>query len=464
MDRIIPGIVAIACAFCLAVWLGGAEVQGLQERLPQAENAVSQPPQVWRPISETATLARGDGVPANLPGAWPRFRGANADGISREEPDLARTWPRTGPKVLWSIPVGEGHAGAAVLNGRVYLLDYDQAARRDTLRCLSLEDGRDIWRFSYPVEVLRQYGMSRTVPAVTDRYVVCLGPKCHVTCVDAQTGELKWAYDLVRDFAAQVPPWYAGQCPLIDRDRAIIAVGGKDVLMMAVDCETGKIAWKTPNPNRWTMTHSSVVRMDFNGRRMYLYCASDGLAAVSAEDGRILWQTDAWRVTFANIPCPVIVGEDRIFLAGGYGAGSMMIQLKESGGVITPQVVYKLKQNVFSTEQHTAIYYNGFIYGVIVDGPLVCLDPAGEPMWSSGRGRKFGRGNYIIANGLLFVMSDSTGELTLVEATASGYHELARAPVVTGPDAYGPMSIAQGRLIVRNLNTLTCLDVRREQP
>ena len=27
--------------------------------------------------------------------------------------------------------------------------------------------------------------MSRTVPAVTDKYVVALGPKCHVMCLDA---------------------------------------------------------------------------------------------------------------------------------------------------------------------------------------------------------------------------------------------------------------------------------------
>ena len=38
-----------------------------------------------------------------------------------------------------------------------------------------------------------------------------------------------------------IADWYAGQCPLIDDDKAIIAVGG-DSLMIAVDCGTGEIS------------------------------------------------------------------------------------------------------------------------------------------------------------------------------------------------------------------------------
>ena len=43
--------------------------------------------------------------------------------------------------MLWSIELGEGHAGAAVRDGRVYVLDYDRQAEADVLRCLSLADG-----------------------------------------------------------------------------------------------------------------------------------------------------------------------------------------------------------------------------------------------------------------------------------------------------------------------------------
>ena len=89
----------------------------------------------------------------------------------------------------WQTELGEGHAGAAVRDGRVFVLDYDRAASADVLRCLSLADGRDIWRFAYPVGVKRNHGMSRTMPAVTDKFVVTVGPKCDVSCLDPATGQ-----------------------------------------------------------------------------------------------------------------------------------------------------------------------------------------------------------------------------------------------------------------------------------
>ena len=179
----------------LAERLDGAD--GTPPRVHLAEDAV-------RPEGE---LVRFDGVASDLPGAWPRFRGPNGDGISREEISLAKSWPTEGPKVLWSLEVGEGYAAAAVLSGRVYVLDYDRARQRDIVRCLSLEDGKDIWQYSYPVKVKRNHGMSRTVPAVTEEYVVTLGPKCHVTCLDSVTGELRWMIDLVHEYKATVPLW-----------------------------------------------------------------------------------------------------------------------------------------------------------------------------------------------------------------------------------------------------------------
>ena len=160
------------------------------------------------------------------------------------------------------------------MNGRVYLMDYDQPKRSDALRCLSLADGKEIWRFAYRNAVKRNHGMSRTVPAVTEKFVVAMGPKCHVVCVDAITGELRWGMDLVREFGSTVPPWYAGQCPLIEGGKVILAPAGKDALLIAVDIQTGKEVWRTPNPNGWQMTHSSVMPVDFCGELMLVYCAN----------------------------------------------------------------------------------------------------------------------------------------------------------------------------------------------
>ena len=458
--RIIPVTLIVMGGVLLYVWLSADAAVDLTERLPIPANA----PQAL--LDETdakvlqGQLLRLDGVPADLPGAWPRFRGANFDAVSSEDVALVKTWPEGGPRVLWSIEVGEGYAGAAVLAGRVYVLDYDQEQQADVIRCLSLEDGKDIWRYSYPVKVKRFHGMSRTVPTVTEKYVVTLGPKCHVTCLDSMTGEFRWMLNLVKDFNSVVPDWYAGQCPLIEGDKAIIAVGG-DVLMMAVDCETGEITWQSPNPHGWLMTHSSILPIDFAGARMYIYCASGGVVGVSAEDGSILWENTGWTIRVANVPSPVVVGEGLIFVSGGYNAGSMMLQLNEQNGTISAQPVFRLEPEVFGSEQQTPIFYDGHIYGVRPDKQLVCLDLNGQVVWTSPSTHRFGNrglGPYTIVNGLIYVMDDS-GVLTLVEATATGYAQLAEAKVLDGPESWGPMAVASGRLIVRDLNRMICLDI-----
>ncbi len=457
----VPALAAVGFALAAGLWLRSSPAADLRPRLPGTDRP-SGKATVERPVELVGRLVRGPGRPADITGSWPRFRGPAFDNVCRDPTPLARSWGEGGPPVLWSRRLGEGYAGAVVHGGRVYVLDYDHEAQADTLRCLSLADGQEIWHFSYPVKVKRNHGMSRTLPAVTDKHVATLGPKCHVACLDAKTGEPRFPIiDLVRDYGAKVPPWYAGQCPLIDGERLILAPGGPDALLMAVDCNTGKVLWKTPNPDRWRMTHSSIMPMEFAGRRMFVYCASGGVVGVDAEDGKVLWKTPEWRISIANVPSPVPLGGGRIFLTGGYNAGSMILQLEEKDGKIEAKPLRRLKAKVFDSPQHTPILYRGHLYAVCADGQLACATPEGEVLWKSGANHRFGLGPYLISDqGLLYVMND-TGVLTLAEASPGGFKLLARARVLDGRESWAPMALVAGRLIVRDMDRMVCLDVSR---
>src|SRR5512146_3332421 len=65
---------------------------------------------------------------------WPGYCGPNRDGTSPET-GILRTWPKEGPKVLWTVPVGKGYSGPAIAGGKVYMLDRDDSGN-DKLRCL----------------------------------------------------------------------------------------------------------------------------------------------------------------------------------------------------------------------------------------------------------------------------------------------------------------------------------------
>jgi len=460
LARLLPLAVAAGAIFLAARWtLSQPQTAPMFLRIPGTDREGIAPPTVTA-ANLLGKLTSGPGQPLTSPTAasWPNFRGPHLDNIALDR-SLPTTWPKTAPSTLWSINTGEGYAGPAIHEGRVYLLDYDQPQQTDTLRCLSLADGREIWTRSYGVEVKRNHGMSRTVSAVTDRFVVTLGPKCHVSCADAITGEFRWGIDLVADYKTKVPPWYAGQCPLIDNDRVILAPAG-ETLLIAVDLATGKLLWKSPNPHKWAMTHSSIVPMNFGGVRAYLYCASGGLAAINAADGSLLWETTRWKVSLATPPPPLVSGDDRILLTGGYGAGSMLLQLKKSDTQITPEVVYQLPPETFGAEQHTPIFYKNFVYGVIPGGQLVCLDPVtGKQLWNSGN-QRFGLGPYFICNDQLFLLNDS-GALTIAQATPEKFQPLAQWTLINDAhESWGPMALVDGKLLVRDLRHLVCVNLR----
>lgn len=460
---LIPALALILSLAALGAWLtiGVPDLYPLQPRVPGADGSAIASGESSVPL--VGTLTPGVGHPADLHGDWPRFRGARFDGIAHDTVPLSRSWSPGGPPALWSWDLGEGHAGAAVRDGRVYLLDYDQKNEADVLRCLSLADGQEIWNYSYPVKIKRNHGMSRTTPAVNDQYVVTIGPKCQIMCLDARSGECHWLKNMVSEFGAKVPQWYAGQCPLIDGDRAIFAPGG-DALLIALDCKSGDVVWESPNPREWKMTHSSIMPMEFAGKEMYVYCGKGGVAGISADDGALLWDTTAWKIGIATCPSPVVLPEGRLFCSGGYNSGAVMLQLKEENGKITVEEAFRLTPKQFGSTQQTPIYYKNHLFGIReYDKQLVCLDLEGNEIWKSGKDYKFGLGPYMIADDLIYVM-DNSGKLTMVEATPEGFRPLAQAQVLTGHDAWAPMALAAGRLILRDLTQMVCLDVAESLP
>ncbi len=455
---VLPVILVIAGALSLLSLLllqgRGADID---LRVPIAENRADSSKDAVPFVGELTT---SDGVPSQLPGFWPGFRGVNLDAVVAE--DVSKPfnlqWRTNPPEVLWEVALGEGYAGAAVAEGRVYVLDYDQEKGGDAIRCLSLDDGREIWRYFYKVKIKRNHGMSRTVPFIAGDCVITLGPKCHVVCLDRITGELRWKRDLVKEDGAEVPAWYAGQCPLVDDDKLILGVGGKDALIMALDYRTGEIIWATPNPKGWKMTHSSIVPMDMGDEKAYVYCAGGGVVGVSKTDGKLLWEYPDWRINIANVPTPVVIDKERIFLSGGYNAGAMMLAVKKRDNKYVPEQIYRLDPKVFGSDQQTPILYKGYIYGVRPDEQFTCMDLDGNIKWTSTSANKFGIGPYTIINNMIFVMDDD-GHLTVAKAAPDAYEPLTDAKVLEGHDAWGPMVFVSGRLIVRDLTRMKCLDI-----
>ncbi len=405
-----------------------------------------------------------------LKGSWPRFRGADFDNINKENIPLIDTWGDEGPKILWQVSMGEGHAAPVIHQGKAYILDYDEIKKADALRCFGLVSGEEIWKRYYQVHVKRNHGMSRTVPAITDDYILTIGPKCHVMCVNPDNGDYLWGIDMVKDYGTEIPFWYTGQCPLIDNGVAILAPGGSS-LIIGVDCASGEVLWETPNPDGWKMSHSSVVPMEYGGKKMYLYAAIGGLLGISAEAddmGEILWKTNAFSPSVVA-PSPLVLDNGKVFLTAGYGAGSILLQLKSKTNSIEVDILqqYKPKEGLAS-EQQTPLFFENHILGIqpkdagTKRNQFICTSNSDtkQVLWTSGKGERFGLGPYLMADGKVFILDDD-GTMTIIKASTDAFTVLDKARIIEGQDAWGPLALADGYMLMRDSKTLLCLDMRK---
>lgn len=389
---------------------------------------------------------------------WPQFRGAHRDGISRET-GLYREWPADGPKALWTTEVCQGYAAPAIFDGMVYFNDYSEEAVEWYVRCLTLAEGKEQWRYREATRIRPNHGITRTVPATDGKYVFSLDPKCVLHALNAADGKQLWQKHFVREYNTRIPPWYNGQCPLLDGDRLIVAPGG-DALMVALDKATGEEIWRTPNPDGWLMSHASVMPAELGGVKQYLWTTLMGVVGVAADDGRILWSFP-WKFNVAAAPSPIAVDGERVFATSGYDAETVMFRVRREGEGFTTEKIWSYGSDVWNSECHTPIVWSGHLFAVGKKsrGLFTCLDFDGRIVWTSEGQASFGLGGFIMADGMFYVLEGDTGMLRLLEASTTGYKELAAAQVLSGHDVWGPPALSDGKLLIRDLGKLICLEV-----
>jgi len=465
------GIIALYSLLML-IWLFHGPNEQLVENIPGMDKSTDSS---TNEIASNETVNIGEKFQkfidfnSDLTGKWPRFRGADYSNIIKTNLQINENWEAKPPRVLWSVELGEGHAAPAIYDGMVYILDYMENEQSDALRCFSLKDGKEIWRRFYKVDIKRNHGMSRTIPAVNENYILTVGPRGHAMCVERKTGNLLWGIDMEKKYSTEIPFWYTGQCPLIENDTAILASGGKS-LMMAVDCKTGKIVWETPNPDAWKMSHSSIIPITIENKKMYVYCAIGGIAGISAEGadaGKILWKTQEWAPSVVA-PSPLYLGNGKILLEAGYGAGAVLLGITKSANSFNLSILEKhLPAEGISSEQQTPIFDNNLIYCIqpkdaaTVKNQFVCYSPDNlkTPLFTSGKSERFGLGPYLKINDNFLILNDE-GTLTLAKVSSKSYKKLSQFKFLDGQDAWGPLAFADGFLILRDSKKMMCIDLK----
>src|SRR6266576_2360832 len=74
---------------------------------------------------------------------WPQFLGPDRNGVSAET-NVALSWPKNGPAILWKTKVGGGWSGPVVSSNRAVL--FHRLDDSEVIDCLNATNGARIWR------------------------------------------------------------------------------------------------------------------------------------------------------------------------------------------------------------------------------------------------------------------------------------------------------------------------------
>ena len=402
---------------------------------------------------------------------WPQYYGPRRDSTSTEK-GLLRTWPKEGPRVVWTVPLGPGFGGPAVSQGKVYLLDRDEKVG-DTLRVYDFATGKELWTFAYNAPGSFMFPGSRTSPTVDgDRAYIC-GPLGDLYSIDVNTHKPVWHKNVWTDFGGgELPRWAITQNPLVYRNLLIVGSQTSQAGVVAYDKLTGELKWQTPALAGATgYVSPSVVKVGGEDHLVMVMAAQGfgrtaGGGSVSGIDplsGKVLWTYTNWQ---CGIPVPhaVDAGEGRVLITGGYNAGTSMIKVeKKADGSYGVAELFKTVE--FGAHTQPPILYREHFYANYTtnersDG-FICMGMDGKVRWKTGENPAFVRGGSLLADGLL-LSTDGSTMLYLIEPDPAGFKPLASAVLLEQGTNWAPLALVDGKLLIRDQKQMKCLQVGQQ--
>ena len=400
---------------------------------------------------------------------WPQWRGPNRDGVSGEV-GILKAWPPNGPKMLWRVPLGEGFSGISVSQGRVYTMF--SKGDDEFVVCLDATDGREIWRFRSDSTYYEYEGGNgpRSTPTIDGDLLFAISAQGKLYALNAASGQEVWSHDLPRKFGSKMPRWGYSISPLVDGESLLVEIGGKgEKSIVALNKNSGDVIWSS---HKDKLGYSSPIAITVDGVRQIIFLTGTNLVSVSPTDGTIYWKY-SWQTRGrlgydVNAATPVFIPPDKVFISTGYGTGAAVLQMRDfvsynddraatdqiKANRDTVRIEEIWKSPIMENKLASSVLYENHLYG-FDNSILKCIEAnTGEEKWKS---RGFGMGTVILADGHLILLSGQ-GKLGLAEATPAGYIEKASAKVLSGRCWTVP-TLANGKLYVRNLEEIVCLDM-----
>ena len=393
--------------------------------------------------------------------AWTQWRGPARDGRVAWLPGKlpARAEP------VWSVNLSApGLGGVSATAEHVIVSDRELGDTLDTFRCLSAADGKELWTHQTPALGNLDYGNSpRATPLIHAGHVYLLGAFGDLACVELATGKAKWSMNVRAEFEAKDErKWGVCESPLIVDDKLIVAPGGKDAALVALDPKTGKPVWKSPGK---PTGYGSFIAGKFGDTLQVVGHDAETLGGWDAKTGKRLWTVKPERGGDFNVPTPItLANPDRkvggeCILVTTENNGTRLFTFK-SDGSIDPKPIATNRR--LAPDMHTPVVVGDRVFGV--SGRLWCLNLKDrlEEVYDEG-GQAFASYCSAVATDKRMLVATRTGELILLDATAAEYTELGRLAALGNEEKglYSHPALVGSRIYLRGSSAVVCIDLAK---
>ncbi len=401
--------------------------------------------------------ASGESTPSLVRSAapdWPQWRGPRRDGISAET-GLLQSWPEGGPKLLWKVSgVGRGYSSPIVAAGGIYITgDTDKEL---VISAFTLE-GQPRWRTANGEPWKKSFPGARSSCCFDDGKLYHMNAHGNLVCLDAATGGVAWAVNVLERYEAKNIMWGICESVLAHGDRVFVTPAGAKGLMAALDKRTGAPVWSTPALDGEQASYSSPILIQAGKRKLLVNGGAKYVFAVDSETGGLVWQLPQADPKNTVNTTPVLSGRRLLFTNAS----------REFGAVFGVQLGDGSATQVWSRELKIGhggtVCVDGRLYGSSSRGDLrgwVAVDVEnGSPAQMRPEG-DLPDGSVIFADGRFYCLT-MRGEMTLQELTDAGFRTAGKFRLAEGQDAWAHPVLCQGKLFLRYDDVLYCYDVRR---
>ncbi|HYE31080.1 MAG TPA: PQQ-binding-like beta-propeller repeat protein [Methylomirabilota bacterium] len=352
---------------------------------------------------------------------WPQFRGPTHQGHSTDR-NIPTEW---GPdkNVAWKTEIpGGGWSSPSVVQGKVYLTTAIKEGDGLSLRalCLNAATGKILWNTEVfgPAEAQASYIHNKNshaspTPLIENGKVYVHFGHQGTACLDT-SGKVLWRQNKLR-----YPPVHGsgGSPVLVDGKLVYSADGGSDPFIVALDQNTGEVAWKVPRntdaKSKFSFTTPLVIEV--NGQTQIISPGSGVVSALNPKDGSEIWRA-RYGEGYSVIPRPVY-GHGLLFIGTGYDRPTVLaVKADGKGDVTDTHIAWTLTRSAPNTPSMLLI--GDELYMVSDAGIASCVDAkTGKVHWQERIGGNFSASPVFAEGRIYFQNEEGVGTVIKVGKT-----------------------------------------------